>query len=151
MLSMCCFRVSRAEQASRQPSIKMPQQKDIVKIAIQMPGAYPQLIQLDQVRTSGMFRLTVSDWLMHTPAAETWSTKMHLRCRRMFYMCRICLLLVWNVPDCSRLQVCTVRLASPSWNGEVMLQHQSAVSLIALCVCVLFIWGLNRQQVSKYN
>ncbi|XP_049340473.1 engulfment and cell motility protein 3 isoform X5 [Astyanax mexicanus] len=26
----------------------MPQQKDIVKIAIQMPGAYPQLIQLDQ-------------------------------------------------------------------------------------------------------
>lgn len=27
----------------------MPQQKDIVKIAIQMPGAYPQLIQLDQV------------------------------------------------------------------------------------------------------
>ncbi|CAB1423460.1 unnamed protein product, partial [Pleuronectes platessa] len=27
---------------------KMPQQKDIVKIAIQMPGAYPQLIQLDQ-------------------------------------------------------------------------------------------------------
>ena len=28
----------------------MPQQKDIVKIAIQMPGAYPQLIQLDQVR-----------------------------------------------------------------------------------------------------
>lgn len=30
--------------------IKMPQQKDIVKIAIQMPGAYPQLIQLDQVR-----------------------------------------------------------------------------------------------------
>lgn len=30
-------------------AIKMPQQKDIVKIAIQMPGAYPQLIQLDQV------------------------------------------------------------------------------------------------------
>ena len=29
--------------------VKMPQQKDIVKIAIQMPGAYPQLIQLDQV------------------------------------------------------------------------------------------------------
>ncbi|KAL6480637.1 hypothetical protein MHYP_G00116700 [Metynnis hypsauchen] len=29
--------------------LKMPQQKDIVKIAIQMPGAYPQLIQLDQV------------------------------------------------------------------------------------------------------
>lgn len=29
----------------------MPQQKDIVKIAIQMPGAYPQLIQLDQVIT----------------------------------------------------------------------------------------------------
>uniref|UniRef100_A0A673I0G6 Engulfment and cell motility protein 3-like n=1 Tax=Sinocyclocheilus rhinocerous TaxID=307959 RepID=A0A673I0G6_9TELE len=27
----------------------MPQQKDIVKIAVQMPGAYPQLIQLDQV------------------------------------------------------------------------------------------------------
>lgn len=27
----------------------MPQQKDIVKIAIQMPGALPQLIQLDQV------------------------------------------------------------------------------------------------------
>ncbi|XP_077453195.1 engulfment and cell motility protein 3 isoform X1 [Stigmatopora argus] len=26
----------------------MPQQKDIVKIAIQMPGAYPQLIRLDQ-------------------------------------------------------------------------------------------------------
>uniref|UniRef100_A0A8C7KPM3 Engulfment and cell motility 3 n=2 Tax=Oncorhynchus kisutch TaxID=8019 RepID=A0A8C7KPM3_ONCKI len=30
----------------------MPQQKDIVKIAIQMPGAYPQLIQLDQVSIS---------------------------------------------------------------------------------------------------
>lgn len=30
----------------------MPQQKDIVKIAIQMPGAYPQLIQLDQVTHS---------------------------------------------------------------------------------------------------
>ncbi|KAK2838387.1 hypothetical protein Q7C36_013201 [Tachysurus vachellii] len=29
-------------------AFKMPQQKDIVKIAIQMPGAYPQLIQLDQ-------------------------------------------------------------------------------------------------------
>ncbi|XP_065147833.1 engulfment and cell motility protein 3 [Paramisgurnus dabryanus] len=32
----------------RHSTFNMPQQKDIVKIAIQMPGAYPQLIQLDQ-------------------------------------------------------------------------------------------------------
>ncbi|RXM33590.1 Engulfment and cell motility protein 3 [Acipenser ruthenus] len=32
----------------------MPPQKDIVKIAIQMPGAYPQLIDLDQDTTSNM-------------------------------------------------------------------------------------------------
>lgn len=36
----------------------MPQQKDIVKIAIQMPGAYPQLIQLDQVSTTGNVSFT---------------------------------------------------------------------------------------------
>ncbi|TSS60378.1 Engulfment and cell motility protein 3 [Bagarius yarrelli] len=40
----------------------MPQQKDIVKIAIQMPGAYPQLIQLDQnrldIKNGSILRLT---------------------------------------------------------------------------------------------
>ncbi|GAA6076685.1 engulfment and cell motility protein 3 [Tachysurus ichikawai] len=60
----------------------MPQQKDIVKIAIQMPGAYPQLIQLDQA--SGRLRL---------------------------------------------------RLASPAWNGEVVLLRHGAVSLTALRTC----------------
>lgn len=37
----------------------MPQQKDIVKIAIQMPGAYPQLIQLDQVMHTHNFKYTL--------------------------------------------------------------------------------------------
>lgn len=47
-------------QEDRHPRIKMPQQKDIVKIAIQMPGAYPQLIQLDQVSPGVIFTLAVS-------------------------------------------------------------------------------------------
>lgn len=44
-----CFFSLRGSGESK--ATNMPPQKDIVKIAIQMPGAYPQLIQLDQVLT----------------------------------------------------------------------------------------------------
>ncbi|XP_034032817.1 engulfment and cell motility protein 3 [Thalassophryne amazonica] len=46
----------------------MPQQKDIVKIAIQMPGAYPQLIQLDQKKPLSAVIKEVSDgWNLQGP------------------------------------------------------------------------------------
>ncbi|TRY54536.1 hypothetical protein DNTS_033402 [Danionella cerebrum] len=46
----------------------MPQQKDIVKIAIQMPGAYPQLIQLDQKKPLTAVIKDVSDkWSLPGP------------------------------------------------------------------------------------
>ncbi|KAF5897975.1 engulfment and cell motility protein 3-like isoform X1, partial [Clarias magur] len=46
----------------------MPQQKDIVKIAIQMPGAYPQLIQLDQKKPLTSVIKEVSDrWNLAGP------------------------------------------------------------------------------------
>ncbi|KAF4094304.1 hypothetical protein AMELA_G00011490 [Ameiurus melas] len=53
---------------SRHPHIKMPQQKDIVKIAIQMPGAYPQLIQLDQKKPlSAVIKEVCDRWNLPGP------------------------------------------------------------------------------------
>ncbi|XP_053538405.1 engulfment and cell motility protein 3 isoform X2 [Ictalurus punctatus] len=52
----------------RHPHIKMPQQKDIVKIAIQMPGAYPQLIQLDQKKPlSAVIKEVCDRWNLPGP------------------------------------------------------------------------------------
>ncbi|KAG1939101.1 engulfment and cell motility protein [Pimephales promelas] len=52
-----------AEKSCRRSSLKMPQQKDIVKIAIQMPGAYPQLIQLDQKKPlTGVIKEVCEKW-----------------------------------------------------------------------------------------
>ncbi|XP_036834074.1 engulfment and cell motility protein 3 isoform X1 [Oncorhynchus mykiss] len=46
----------------------MPQQKDIVKIAIQMPGAYPQLIQLDQKKPlSAVIKEVCDGWNLPGP------------------------------------------------------------------------------------
>ncbi|XP_063053233.1 engulfment and cell motility protein 3 [Engraulis encrasicolus] len=46
----------------------MPQQKDIVKIAIQMPGAYPQLIQLDQKKPlSAVIKEVCDRWNLQGP------------------------------------------------------------------------------------
>ncbi|XP_017579849.1 engulfment and cell motility protein 3 isoform X1 [Pygocentrus nattereri] len=46
----------------------MPQQKDIVKIAIQMPGAYPQLIQLDQKKPlSAVIKEVCDKWNLSGP------------------------------------------------------------------------------------
>ncbi|XP_029552769.1 engulfment and cell motility protein 3 isoform X1 [Salmo trutta] len=46
----------------------MPQQKDIVKIAIQMPGAYPQLIQLDQKKPlSAVIKEVCDGWTLPGP------------------------------------------------------------------------------------
>uniref|UniRef100_A0A146Z0Q6 Engulfment and cell motility 3 n=1 Tax=Fundulus heteroclitus TaxID=8078 RepID=A0A146Z0Q6_FUNHE len=46
----------------------MPQQKDIVKIAIQMPGAYPQLIQLDQKKPlSAVIKAVCEGWNLPGP------------------------------------------------------------------------------------
>ncbi|KAM4618983.1 engulfment and cell motility protein 3 isoform 1-T2 [Polymixia lowei] len=46
----------------------MPQQKDIVKIAIQMPGAYPQLIQLDQKKPlSAVIKEVCDGWNLAGP------------------------------------------------------------------------------------
>uniref|UniRef100_A0A8C5CVG5 ELMO domain-containing protein n=1 Tax=Gadus morhua TaxID=8049 RepID=A0A8C5CVG5_GADMO len=46
----------------------MPQQKDIVKIAIQMPGAYPQLIQLDQKKPlSAVIKEVCDGWNLSGP------------------------------------------------------------------------------------
>lgn len=46
----------------------MPQQKDIVKIAIQMPGAYPQLIQLDQKKPlSAVIKEVCDRWNLPGP------------------------------------------------------------------------------------
>lgn len=46
----------------------MPQQKDIVKIAIQMPGAYPQLIQLDQKKPlSAVIKEVCDGWNLQGP------------------------------------------------------------------------------------
>uniref|UniRef100_A0A3Q3J0G7 ELMO domain-containing protein n=1 Tax=Monopterus albus TaxID=43700 RepID=A0A3Q3J0G7_MONAL len=46
----------------------MPQQKDIVKIAIQMPGAYPQLIQLDQKKPlSAVIKEVCDGWNLLGP------------------------------------------------------------------------------------
>uniref|UniRef100_A0A8C6T287 Engulfment and cell motility 3 n=1 Tax=Neogobius melanostomus TaxID=47308 RepID=A0A8C6T287_9GOBI len=46
----------------------MPQQKDIVKIAIQMPGAYPQLIQLDQKKPlSAVIKEICDGWNLPGP------------------------------------------------------------------------------------
>ncbi|KAI4885978.1 hypothetical protein NFI96_033064 [Prochilodus magdalenae] len=46
----------------------MPQQKDIVKIAIQMPGAYPQLIQLDQKKPlSAVIKEVCEKWNLSGP------------------------------------------------------------------------------------
>ncbi|XP_048113697.1 engulfment and cell motility protein 3 isoform X1 [Alosa alosa] len=49
-------------------AIRMPQQKDIVKIAIQMPGAYPQLIQLDQKKPlSAVIKEVCDRWNLQGP------------------------------------------------------------------------------------
>ncbi|XP_043979779.1 engulfment and cell motility protein 3 [Gambusia affinis] len=46
----------------------MPQQKDIVRIAIQMPGAYPQLIQLDQKKPlSAVIKEVCDGWNLPGP------------------------------------------------------------------------------------
>ncbi|KAI7811564.1 engulfment and cell motility protein 3 [Triplophysa rosa] len=46
----------------------MPQQKDIVKIAIQMPGAYPQLIQLDQKKPlTAVIKEVCDKWSLSDP------------------------------------------------------------------------------------
>ncbi|XP_062856166.1 engulfment and cell motility protein 3 isoform X1 [Trichomycterus rosablanca] len=46
----------------------MPQQKDIVKIAIQMPGAYPQLIQLDQKQPlTAVIKEVCEKWNLQCP------------------------------------------------------------------------------------
>lgn len=46
----------------------MPQQKDIVKIAIQMPGAYPQLIQLDQKKPlTAVIKEVCDKWSISDP------------------------------------------------------------------------------------
>uniref|UniRef100_A0A669BD58 Engulfment and cell motility 3 n=1 Tax=Oreochromis niloticus TaxID=8128 RepID=A0A669BD58_ORENI len=50
----------------------MPQQKDIVKIAIQMPGAYPQLIQLDQKKPlSAVIKEVCDGW--NLPGSENYA------------------------------------------------------------------------------
>ncbi|XP_056106945.1 engulfment and cell motility protein 3-like isoform X2 [Rhinichthys klamathensis goyatoka] len=52
----------------RRSSLKMPQQKDIVKIAIQMPGAYPQLIQLDQKKPlTAVIKEVCEKWNLQGP------------------------------------------------------------------------------------
>ncbi|XP_061826210.1 engulfment and cell motility protein 3 isoform X1 [Nerophis lumbriciformis] len=50
----------------------MPQQKDIVKIAIQMPGAYPQLIRLDQKKPlSAVIKEVCDGW--NLPGHENYA------------------------------------------------------------------------------
>uniref|UniRef100_A0A3Q4I0I4 Engulfment and cell motility 3 n=1 Tax=Neolamprologus brichardi TaxID=32507 RepID=A0A3Q4I0I4_NEOBR len=50
----------------------MPQQKDIVKIAIQMPGAYPQLIQLDQKKPlSAVIKEVCDGW--NLPGSDNYA------------------------------------------------------------------------------
>ncbi|XP_029009170.1 engulfment and cell motility protein 3 [Betta splendens] len=63
----------------------MPQQKDIVRIAIQMPGAYPQLIQLDQKKPlSAVIKEVCDGWnlagpdnhaLQYTDGVQTYITE----------------------------------------------------------------------------
>ncbi|KAG5849394.1 hypothetical protein ANANG_G00109930 [Anguilla anguilla] len=63
----------------------MPPQKDIVKIAIQMPGAYPQLIELDQKKPlSAVIKEVCDGWnlpgpdnyaLQYTDGVQTYITE----------------------------------------------------------------------------
>ncbi|KAM7396359.1 hypothetical protein PAMP_019404 [Pampus punctatissimus] len=59
---------SIVQRAVESRGAKMPQQKDIVKIAIQMPGAYPQLIQLDQKKPlSAVIKEVCDGWNLPGP------------------------------------------------------------------------------------